>query len=64
MLSKKTLENVLYAALSKGGDFAEVFVEDRFNTSIKMLGGFVENSISGRDFGVGKIGRASCRERV
>ncbi|QQY80341.1 microcin-processing peptidase 2 [Keratinibaculum paraultunense] len=53
MLSKKVIENVLYAALSKGGDFAEVFVEDRFNTNIKLVGGYVENSISGRDFGVG-----------
>ncbi len=53
MLSKKTIENVLYAALSHGGDFAEVFVEDRFNTNIKMVGGYVENSISGRDFGIG-----------
>ncbi|MCF6466722.1 TldD/PmbA family protein [Clostridium sp. Cult2] len=53
MLSKKVIENVLYAALSKGGDFAEVFVEDRFNTSIDMVGGYVESSISGRDYGVG-----------
>ena len=53
MLSKKVIENVLYAALSNGGDFAEVFVEDRFNTNIKMVGGYVENSISGRDFGIG-----------
>lgn len=53
MLSKSVIENVLYAALSQGGDFAEVFVEDRFNTSIKMLGGHVESSISGRDYGVG-----------
>jgi len=53
LLSKKVIENVLYAALSNGGDFAEVFVEDRFNTNIKMVGGYVENSISGRDFGIG-----------
>ena len=53
MLSKKTIENVLYAALSHGGDFAEIFVEDTFNTNIRMVGGYVENSMSGRDFGVG-----------
>ena len=29
------------------------FVEDRFNTSIDMVGGYVESSISGRDYGVG-----------
>lgn len=53
MLSKKVIENVLYAALSTGGDFAEIFVEDRYNTNISMIGGFVENSLSGRDFGIG-----------
>ena len=53
MLNKRVIENVLYAALSTGGDFAEIFVEDRFNTNINMVGGYVENSISGRDFGVG-----------
>ncbi len=53
MLSKKVIENVLNAALDNGGDFAEIFVEDRFNTNIHMLGGYVENSISGRDFGIG-----------
>ena len=53
MLSKKVIENVLYAAISTGGDFAEIFVEDRYNTNIKMVGGYIENSISGRDYGVG-----------
>lgn len=53
MLSKKVIENVLYAALSTGGDFAEIFVEDRYNTNIKMVGGYIENSLSGRDYGVG-----------
>src|SRR5699024_6734007 len=41
------------AALSSGGDFAEIFVEDKYNTSMKMVGGLLENSISGRDYGVG-----------
>ncbi|MBZ2175562.1 TldD/PmbA family protein [Schnuerera sp. xch1] len=53
MLSKKVIENVLSAALSTGGDFAEIFIEDRYNTNINMVGGFVENSISGRDYGIG-----------
>jgi len=53
LLSKKVIENVLYAAISTGGDFAEIFVEDRYNTNIKMVGGYIENSISGRDYGVG-----------
>ncbi len=53
LLSKKVIENVLYAALSTGGDFAEIFVEDRYNTNIRMVGGYIENSLSGRDYGVG-----------
>lgn len=53
MLDKKVIERVLYAALSKGGDFAEIFVEDKYNSSIKLVGGLIENNISGRDYGVG-----------
>lgn len=53
MLSKRVIENVLTAALSRGGDFAEIFVEDKINSSIKLIGGLVENNISGRDYGVG-----------
>ena len=53
MLDKRVIEDVLYAALSRGGDFAEVFVEDKYNGSMKMVGGILESSISGRDYGVG-----------
>ncbi len=53
MLSNKVIENVLYAALSTGGDFAEIFVEDRYNNNMRMIGGLLESNISGRDFGVG-----------
>ena len=53
MLNKKTIENVLYAALSTGGDFAEIFVEDKYNSNMKMIGGMLESSVSGRDYGVG-----------
>lgn len=53
MLKNSVIENVLYAALSKGGDFAEIFVEDKINASIRLVGGLVENNISGRDYGVG-----------
>lgn len=53
MLDKKIVEDVLYAALSYGGDFAEIFVEDKDTRRIKMVSGLVEESISGRDYGVG-----------
>ncbi|HOA19298.1 MAG TPA: TldD/PmbA family protein [Sedimentibacter sp.] len=53
MLSRKLIENTLTAALSTGGDFAEIFVEDRTNNGIVMIGGKVESTMSGRDYGVG-----------
>lgn len=53
MLDKKIIEDVLYAALSRGGDFAEIFLEDKYNASMRMVGGILENNISGRDYGVG-----------
>lgn len=53
MLDKQVIENVLCAALSNGGDFAEIFVEDKKNGTIKLVGGKIETNISGRDYGVG-----------
>ncbi len=53
MLNKQLVREVLAAALSTGGDFAEIFVEDRFNNSIEMIKGKVEKSITGRDYGIG-----------
>ena len=53
MLSKALLEDVLQAALTTGGDFAEVFVEDRFSTHLTLVGGKIDNGVSGRDYGVG-----------
>ena len=53
MLSEKIVENILTAALESGGDFAEVFVEDRLVNTIDTVDSIVENSLSGRDFGVG-----------
>ncbi|MBL0387702.1 TldD/PmbA family protein [Tumebacillus sp. ITR2] len=53
MLSQALVQDVLYAALETGGDFAEVFVEDKTSSTIQMLGGVVDAAVSGRDFGVG-----------
>ncbi len=53
MLNKSIVEDVIIAALSIGGDFAEVFVEDKINTRLTLLSGRVEKSVSGRDYGVG-----------
>lgn len=53
MLSKNILSSVLARCLITGGDFAEIFEEDTLDTSISILNGKVENSISGRTHGIG-----------
>ncbi|WP_042148682.1 TldD/PmbA family protein [Paucisalibacillus sp. EB02] len=53
MLNKALLEDVLSAALTTGGDFSEVFVEDRFTNRMSLQSTKLEKSLSGRDFGVG-----------
>jgi len=53
MLEFTVLEEVLGKAVSTGGDFAEIFIEDRFSSSIGMIDGAIENAVSGRDFGAG-----------
>lgn len=53
MISKSIITSVLEAALSTGGDFAELFIEDSTRGSINFLDGQLESTQSGRDFGVG-----------
>ncbi|TCZ79875.1 TldD/PmbA family protein [Paenibacillus albiflavus] len=53
MLNPSLVHNILTAALETGGDFAEVFVEDKTVGNLGMIGGVVETALSGRDFGVG-----------
>jgi TldD protein len=53
MIKQSIIENVLEAALSTGGDFSEVFIEDKFTNTMELQDGKIEKSISGRDFGIG-----------
>ena len=53
MLNKALIEDVLSAALTTGGDFSEVFVEDKYINSMALQGGKLEQNLSGRDFGIG-----------
>ena len=53
MISESTIERVLNAALESGGEFSEIFIEDKKNTNITSVGGKIEDSISGRDYGLG-----------
>jgi TldD protein len=53
VLDVDLLERTLGVALRTGGDFAEVFVEDRSSTSATFDDGRVEHLSSGRDRGAG-----------
>jgi len=53
LVAAPVLERVLHEALREGGDFAEVFVEDRSNCSILLDDRKVEELSSGRDRGAG-----------
>ena len=46
MLSKDIISKVIQRCLITGGDFAEIFEEDTIDTTINILDGKVENSIS------------------
>jgi TldD protein len=53
VIDQSVLERVLGAALRTGGEFAEVFAEDRRNSSALLDDGRVEELTSGRDRGAG-----------
>src|SRR5438045_3594599 len=53
MIEQDVLEATLDHALQHGGDFAEVFVEDRRSSSARFDDGRVEELVSGRDRGAG-----------
>ncbi|MGO9910338.1 MAG: TldD/PmbA family protein [Acidimicrobiales bacterium] len=53
LVEPDVLERVLGAALARGGDFAEVFVEDRKMTGISLDDRRVEELSSGHDRGAG-----------
>lgn len=53
MLDKKLAAEIIAEALSTGGSFAELFVEDKYNTGLYLIGGKIDSAMTGRDFGVG-----------
>jgi TldD protein len=53
MIDDAVVQRVLGAALRTGGDFAEVFVEDKRSSSAHLDDGRVEELSSGRDRGAG-----------
>ena len=53
MLNRVTVENVLNEALARGGDFAEIYLEDKITSNIKLVQGDIKDSLSGRDYSIG-----------
>ncbi len=53
MLNKSLVEKILYKALSKGADFAELYAENCFNSSIQLLDSKIKKAVDGYDFGAG-----------
>ena len=53
MLETDVLRSTLEHALRNGGDFAEVFVEDRRSSSARFDDGRTEELVSGRERGAG-----------
>ena len=53
MIEHDVLERVLAAAVRTGGDFAEVYAEDKRSTSLGLDDGKIEQVSSGRDRGAG-----------
>ncbi|HEY7104960.1 MAG TPA: TldD/PmbA family protein [Acidimicrobiia bacterium] len=53
MIDQAVLQRTLHAALREGGDFAEVFAEDRRVASARLDDSKVEELVSGRERGAG-----------
>jgi TldD protein len=53
MIDQDILERTLHSALQRGGDFAEVFAEDRTSSTARFDDGRVEELVSGRSRGAG-----------
>ena len=53
MVEESVLQRVLAAALRTGGEFAEVFVEDRRNAGARLDDGRIEEFTAGRERGAG-----------
>lgn len=53
MLKKEFIEQVINTALDSSADFAEVFIEDKMQTSIMMQSNTVEQAVNTKTYGVG-----------
>ncbi len=53
MIEPDVIQRTLGAALAAGGDLAEIFVEDRTSTALRLDDSRIEDVTSGRDVGAG-----------
>jgi len=53
LLEKKLIEKLLDAGLSRGADFAEVFVEETDSTNLQSISGMLEKANNSKLYGVG-----------
>lgn len=53
MLSEKVIEKILTAALSFGGDYSEIYMEQTKSSGISLINARVDKVSSGMDFGIG-----------
>ena len=53
MISRKIAEQTLAEALRTGGDFAELFVQDKKSTVMTLLDNRIDNAVTGRVHGAG-----------
>lgn len=53
MIEQNLANDILMAALSTGGDFAEIFIENNVRNNISMVNGYVDKALYGIDFGLG-----------
>ena len=53
MIERKLIEKVIDKALSNGADFAEIFMEDTYNSRINFYDSKTKQNIVGKDFGAG-----------
>lgn len=53
MLERKLIEKVLREALTTNADFAEVFIEDKFQTDATLLSSKIQGVNNSKEFGIG-----------
>lgn len=53
MLKKELTAKVLDTALANGADFAEIFVENKYNSNIRLYDNATQQCMAGKDYGAG-----------